>query len=175
MVSEEVFTVSDQRKPPDPGNSRRKVQVDERGRSVWTDPVETAEFELVSTQTLQTLLQSADADRLGEFERIARDSDKGFLARDCATGHFRVIDESMLQAIFEHRDEKAPSRRGPEPTPEPVAPQADDDQELALVSTQALRKILDESEAPGSKPKKSRPGEKFSRDEAGGFDPYNTG
>lgn len=94
----------------------------------------------------------------------------GYLARDAATGHFRVIDDEALQAILEQRSGGGSPPGRPAETTAPQEPEVDTD-EWELVSTQALRKILGE---PEPKKSKTKSGEKFSRDDAGGFNPYNT-
>ncbi len=37
-----------------------KVTTDDRGRTVWVDPIETAKLELVSTQMLTQIIESGD-------------------------------------------------------------------------------------------------------------------
>lgn len=166
--------MSDQRKPPAPPGDHRKVQSDERGRSVWVDTIRTAEFELVSTQTLQALLDEGDAAHRGEIERIASDGDDGYLAKDSSTGRYRIIDDDSLQAILDQQDESMPVTRIGDTVriqrPDIDATEAAEEESLSLVSTQSLRKILDDvqQEKPGAK-KKPR------KDEGGGFDPYNAG
>lgn len=163
--------MSDQRKPPVPPGDRRKVQSDERGRSVWVDPIRTAEFELVSTQSLQVLLDEGDAEHRGEIERLANDGDDGYLAKESSTGHFRVIGDDALQAILDEQHESMPVTRIGDtvriqrPDIDASAPK----EELSLVSTQSLRKILGDIEREKPGPKK-----KPLKDEGGGFDPYNT-
>lgn len=155
---------SDESNPP-----RRKVRSDERGRSVWVDTIETASFELVSTQTLKTLLDQQHAREREEIERVAAGGDEGYLARDSATGHFQIIDDTALQAILDQRSGATPAARAADVTAEPPS-ETEDLNELQLVSTQALRQILGEPE-----PKKPRRQEPSARDKGGGFDPYNAG
>lgn len=146
---------------------RRKVRPDERGRSVWVDTIETASFELVSTRTLKALLDRQHVEEREEIERVAARSDDGYLARNAATGHFQIIDDTALQAILDAQTGKEPAPRAADVT---AGPTAADDNELQLVSTQALRQILGKPE-----PRKPRRGDKPSRDEGGGFDPYDAG
>ncbi|MEX0707424.1 MAG: hypothetical protein WD078_05625 [Woeseia sp.] len=167
------IAVSDPKKPPGAGSDERRVQTDDRGRSVWVGTIETAELEIVSTQMLKTLLDSADAGNRKQVEQLASRDDEGFLARNAATGHFQIIDDTDLQAILNQQKESAPAPR-PDSTDESTLVSDSDENDLSLVSTQALRKILGES--TGEKRKaRATPDEKFSRDDAGGFDPYNTG
>ncbi len=165
--------MSDAKKPPGAGSDQRRVRTDDRGRSVWVGTIETAELEIVSTQMLKTLLDSADAGNRKQVEQLASRDDEGFLARNAATGHFQIIDDTDLQAILSQQKDSAPAPR-PDNSDEPAALPETDENDLSLVSTQALRKILGES--TGEKRKvDATPDKKFSRDDAGGFDPYNTG
>lgn len=165
--------MSDPKKPPGAGSDERRVQTDDRGRSVWVGTIETAELEIVSTQMLKTLLDSADAGNRKQVEQLASRDDEGFLARNAATGHFQIIDDTDLQAILNQQKDSAPAPR-PAGTEESTLLPATDDNELSLVSTQALRKILGESTGEQRKAD-ATPDGRSSRDDAGGFDPYNTG
>ena len=82
-------------------------------RNVWSDPVEPAEFELVSTLMLQKILKSDDEDRKQKIEdAAARDAGAdGVLARDVGTDSYRIVD-------------------------------SDGSEEFSLVSTQMLQKML---------------------------------
>jgi len=165
--------VPEPKKPPGAGSDQPRVQMDDRGRSVWVGTIETAELEIVSTQMLKTLLDSADARNREQVEQLASRDEDGFLARNAATGHFQIIDDTDLQAILDQQKNSVPAPQ-PDTTDESTLLPVTDDNELALVSTQALRKILDESTGE-KRNAETTPGGKFSRDDAGGFDPYNTG
>lgn len=146
---------------------RPKVTTDERGRTVWADTVETVELELVSTVTLQKILQSSDDEARTAIERIVSRPEEGVLARDPATGLFEIISEADLQSFMEENDNlpKKPPPAGY--TLEPERSGTDDtDDELSLVSTQVLRKIL-HKDSPAPAPKK--------KDKGGGFNPYDSG
>lgn len=110
-----------------------RVSHDDRGRSVWVGPVETIELELMSTMALEKIMKSGDDEACSEIRKLARSRKDGVLARETATGHFRIISESDLKAL---------ANVG----------------ELALVSTQILRKVV-KTESK--------------KDPAGGFDPYD--
>lgn len=146
-----------------------KVTTDDRGRTVWADTVETAELELVSTGELQKILASTDDDTRSAIESIIPEQEEGVLARDPATGLFEIISDAELQAILENND-LPKTRRPADVTLEPVNRQEGDDEELSLVSTQVLRKILGK-DTPKTEPRLKG---KLPRDEGGGFDPYNS-
>jgi hypothetical protein len=121
-----------------------KVAPDERGRSVWLGKVDTVELELVSTTALEKILKTDSAGTRSEIRKLAAGRRQGVLARDTATGHFRIVSEA---------DAKKAGSAGAE---------------LQLVSTQILRKALKpgaKAEAP--KPKAGR------KDRFGGFNPYD--
>jgi hypothetical protein len=144
-----------------------KVTTDERGRTVWKETVETAQLELVSTAMLHKILQSSDDDTRTAIERVVSGKEEGVLARDPATGLFEIISEADIQAFLKESDTHPDSGRSPEFTLEPENPNANDaGDELSLVSTQVLRKILDK-DAPSPVRKKE--------DQGGGFDPYDHG
>lgn len=156
------------KRPPFPQN---KVTIDDRGRSVWTDTVETANLELVSTQRLKKILAEEHEQERDAVRQLAETQSDGYLAQNNATGVFSIIETDELQKLLD----SAPAR--PAPTAdailEPlVATTADDEDDLSLVSTQALRQILD---IPDSAPAKATAKAKPAKDPGGGFDPYNTG
>jgi len=144
-----------------------KVTTDERGRTVWAEAVETAQLELVSTAMLKKILTSSDDDIRTAMERVVSRNEEGVLARDPATGLFEIISDADLQAILRDNDELPRTARPPDVTLEPASStEADSGDELSLVSTQALRKIL-HKDSPTPVPKK--------KDKGGGFDPYDSG
>jgi hypothetical protein len=145
-----------------------RIQTDGRGRSVWTDPVDTAdELELVSTQALRVILKSNDQKARKAIEAAARSGNEGVLARNPASGTFEIIEDADLQAILDNARDLPPVTRPADVT---LVPLSDDPGvELSLVSTQALRKVL------GQKEPKAEAKSKKLRDISGGFDPYNSG
>lgn len=144
-----------------------KVTTDDRGRTVWAETVETAELELVSSGMLQQILASSDEDTRSAIERIVSGEEEGVLARDPATGLFEIISDADLQAILKDNDTLPKIARSADVTLEPASSKAASAaDELSLVSTQVLRKIVCKDKPETVQPKK---------DEAGGFDPYNSG
>ena len=142
-----------------------KVTTDARGRSVWANPVDAVELELVSTQMLRTMLDAKDDSERKAIEDIADTGEKGVLARNSDKGTFEIIDDTDLQAILDSDPDLPKISRPSDVTLAPLANDAESaGDELSLVSTQALRKVLgleleQEVEAEA--------------DPGGGFDPYN--
>ena len=144
---------------------RSKVATDDRGRTVWVDPVESAELELVTTTMLTRMLDSDDEQRKQRIREVAEGKD-GLLAHDAENDRFEIIDDAELQAAIEASASDAPATRTADVTYEIVAEREDADaEELSLVSTMALRRIL-QGENAGDAP---------DPDEDAGFDPYNSG
>ncbi len=145
-----------------------RIQTDGRGRSVWTDPVDTSdELELVSTQALRVILQGNDKKAKKAIAAAARSGNEGVLARNPASGTFEIIEDADLQAILDVAHDLPPITRPADVTLVPL--NEDPGVELSLVSTQALRKVLGQDEP------KAEPRAKKLRDISGGFDPYNSG
>lgn len=146
---------------------RGKVRTDDRGRSVWAEPVEDVELELVSTQMLKNMLVSGDDERK-ERLRVAAEARDGVLAQNVQSGSFEIIDDDDLDAALKSvADDSGPGRVA-DVVYEPVAgstPYADE--ELSLVSTQMLRRILGEEEDDGEQDPGAVEAEQ-------GFDPYNS-
>lgn len=147
-----------------------KVTTDSRGRTVWADTIETAELELVSTGQLQKILASTDDDTRTAIESIVTGEHDGVLARDPATGLFEIISDADLQAILENNTDLPKTARPADVTLESASGNTGSTDELSLVSTQVLRKIL-KIDAPAEKPRETR----HKADKGGGFDPYNSG
>ncbi|MGH8166752.1 MAG: hypothetical protein ACREQ1_05900 [Woeseiaceae bacterium] len=157
-----------------------KVTTDNRGRSVWAETIETAELELVSTSELQKILDSTDDDTRSAIERVVTGEEEGVLARDPATGLFEIISDADLQAILDSNDDLSKTVRSTRPadvTLEPVSRNAPSGgEELSLVSTQVLRKILGKDNPQAAKkPTTATKPAKPVKDKSGGFDPYNSG
>lgn len=143
-----------------------RVSTDDRGRSVWADPVESAELELVSTQMLKVMLTSRDQSEMKAIEEAASGSNDGVLARNPGSGGFEIISDEELQQILAANEDLPPVKKPADATLEPLKDYPDNEQ-LSLVSTQALRRVLDGSE------KESAPEEDLCVDEGGGFNPYD--
>lgn len=142
-----------------------KVSTDDRGRSVWADPIESAELELVSTQTLKQILASSDESGRKSIADLATTVSDGVLARDPATGIFKIIDDDELQEILKTEDNLPKMSRPTDVTLEPLR-DYEDVEHLSLVSTMALRKVL--------KPNEKVEAKKKEEDMGGGFNPYET-
>jgi hypothetical protein len=162
----------------DPDKTQRirkvdKVAPDLRGRSVWLGKVEPVELELVSAQMLQKVLKTEGGKTRTEIEKLAAGRKDGVLARDTATGHFRILSEADLKkaATAPPAPADGPRRSGVTtgaPLTDTARKRAD---ELSLVSTQILRKAVKtegKPEAAAEKPKASGKKDKF-----GGFNPYD--
>ena len=134
-----------------------KVTTDDRGRTVWVGKIEETELELVSTAELKQILASSDPASRSAIEQVASGDAEGVLARNTATGLFEIVSDSDVDAAL-GKDARRPATG----RLEPVSGRSDED--LALVSTQVLRKVLKSDAKPGTPPKK---------DAGGGFDPYN--
>ena len=149
---------------------RGKVTTDDRGRSVWAEPVADAELELVSTQMLQQMLESGDEERK-ERLKAASSARDGVLARNTSTEEFEVIDDDDLKAALSVAGDNTGPGRVADVIYEPVVDDAGDDdaEELSLVSTQMLRKMLGADEEPDAAEKAPEEGVGQS------FDPYNSG
>ena len=120
-----------------------KIKTDSRGRSVWADPIESAKLELVSTQTLKQILSSSDDKNRAAIKDAANTATDGVLARDPATGFFEIIDDTDLQVILDANADLPRLSRPTDVTLEPLHDYADDEN-LSLVTTMALRKVLAE-------------------------------
>ena len=144
---------------------RSKVSTDDRGRSVWSEPVEDAELELVSTQMLERLLVTDDEGRREKLKEAAETRD-GILARNTTTNGFEIIDDDDLEAALSSASGDAGPPRVADVIYEPVVT-PEEGEELSLVSTQMLRRMLGEEEEDNT--------EGDDPAEPGGFDPYNSG
>ena len=152
---------------------RRPARVNtDGGRNVWEGTVETVELELVSESQLAAILASDDEDTQGAIRQALAGELEGVLARDPATGLFQVISDDDLQTILDENEDLPIRRRPPELSLEPAGGE-DAGEELSLVSTQMLRKIIRPGDKKSSKPV---PGAKpkAPKDHSGGFDPYNS-
>jgi hypothetical protein len=118
-----------------------RVKTDSRGRSEWADPIESAEIELVSTQTLKQILSSSDDKNRKSIKDAVNTAADGVLARDPATGFFEIIDDTDLQAILDANTDLPKLSRPTDVTLKPLHDYADNEN-LSLVTTMALRKVL---------------------------------
>jgi hypothetical protein len=146
-----------------------KVAPDTRGRSVWLGKVEPVELELVSTTALRTILKTEGGKTRVEIEKLAAGRKNGVLARDAATGHFRILSDTDLKKAA-----TAPPGEGPKRSGIVTAPPLSDTsrrkaEELSLVSTQILRKVV----KPGGETAIEKPKPAGKKDKFGGFNPYD--
>jgi hypothetical protein len=146
-----------------------KVAPDHRGRSVWLGKIEPVELELVSTTALEKILKTEGGKTRSEIQKLAAGRKNGLLARDAATGHFRILsDADLRKASTAPPPADAPKRSGvvtAPPLTETTRRKAD---ELSLVSTQILRKVVKPDDAGNGKPKPAA-----RKDKSGGFNPYD--
>jgi len=145
-----------------------RIRTDGSGRSAWADPVDSAELELVSTQMLKQILTSRDDTERKAVESAASTSADGVLARHPASGRFEVIGDEELQAILDNNQDLPAISRPADATLEPLRDYVEDDH-LSLVSTQALRKVLNEDAVEDGDDNK------VAIDAGGGFNPYDHG
>jgi hypothetical protein len=146
-----------------------KVAPDTRGRSVWLGKVEPVELELVSTTALQTILKTEGGRTRVEIQKLAAGRKNGVLARDAATGHFRILSDADLRKAATTPPGEAPKRGGVNtgaPLTETTRKKAE---ELSLVSTQILRKVV----KPGGEAAVEKPKPAGRKDKFGGFNPYD--
>jgi hypothetical protein len=148
---------------------RKKTTTDDRGRTVWNEPVEDVELELVSTTALQKILQSDNGQTRGEIRKLVSGRKDGVLARDTATGVYQIVSDADLKTALGTGEVQDKPKRGAEVTGAPISEKtlrAVD--ELSLVSTQVLRKVLNPGGTAEYETLTSGKKDKF-----GGFDPYN--
>jgi hypothetical protein len=146
-----------------------KVAPDHRGRSVWLGKVEPVELELVSTTALKKILKAEGGETRSEIQKLAAGRKNGVLARDTATGHFRILSDADLKKAATAAPGEDPKRGGVTvgaPLTETARKKAD---ELSLVSTQILRKVV----KPGGDAEIQKPKPASKKDKFGGFNPYD--
>lgn len=144
-----------------------RVAEDDRGHNVWVGKVESVELELVSTVALQKILKTADGKTQAEIRSLADSRKDGVLARDTATGVFQILSNEDLRTAVEITTAKDQGpKRSTEIRGAPLSEKAlKAAEELSLVSTQILRKVI----RPDDKPKAGK------KDKFGGFNPYDNG
>jgi hypothetical protein len=146
-----------------------KVAPDHRGRSVWLGKIEPVELELVSTTALEKILKTEGGKTRSEIQKLAAGRKNGVLARDAATGHFRILSDADLKKAATAPPADGPRRSGlvtAEPLSETTRQKAE---ELSLASTQFLRKAVKSDEK--AEAEKAKPAKK--KDKFGGFNPYD--
>lgn len=146
-----------------------RVAEDDRGRNVWVGKVESVELELVSTTALQKLLKTADGKTQAEIRSLADSRKDGVLARDTATGVFQILSNEDLKTAVDITTPRDGPVRGAEIRGAPLSEKSlRAAEELSLVSTQILRKVLTpDGKAEYEPPKGGK------KDKSAGFDPYD--
>jgi len=148
-----------------------KVAADDRGRSVWIGKIEPVELELVSTTALKKILKTEGGKTRSEIAKLAAGRKNGVLARDTATGHFRILSEADLKKAADAPPADGP-RRSAESTGAPMTETTIRKAgELSLVSTQILRKVVRPDGKIEFQPAKTKASSK--KDKFGGFNPYD--
>jgi hypothetical protein len=152
-----------------------KVAPDLRGRSVWLGKVEPVELELVSTMALEKILKTEGGETRAEIQKLAAGRKNGVLARDAATGHFRILSDADLKkaATAPPAPADGPKRSGittGAPITDTVRKKAE---ELSLVSTQILRKVVNPDGSPEVEAAKGKAKVATKKDKFGGFNPYD--
>jgi hypothetical protein len=146
-----------------------KVGPDPRGRSVWLGEIEPVELELVSTDALQKILKTEGGETSVEIRKLAAGRKDGVLARETATGRFQILSDADLRKASEAPPGDAPRRSGGV-TAAPISDATREKaEELSLVSTQRLRKLVNPDSPSASEP--AKPGGR--KDKSGGFNPYD--
>lgn len=148
-----------------------KVAPDDRGRSVWLGKIEPVELELVSTTALQKILTTEGGRTRSEIVKLAAGRKNGVLARDTATGHFRILSEADLKNAVDAPPGDSPKRSAEvkaAPMTETTIRRAE---ELSLVSTQILRKVVAPDGTIKVEAAKAKAASK--KDKIGGFNPYD--
>ena len=141
-----------------------KVTTDGSGRSIWTDTIETAQLELLSSQKLQQIIAAGDADMNDELREVAEGKD-GILARDIGSGKFEIISDEALQDVLNEEEAESEAVDVAGLVGEEAVSDGNADG-LELVSTQMLRVVLGpdgEKQIVAEEPDDS------------GFDPYDNG
>lgn len=146
-----------------------KVAPGLQGRSVWLGKIEPVELELVSTTALEKIMKTEGGKTLSEIQKLAAGRKNGVLARDTATGHFRILSDADLKKAATSPPGEAPKRAAEvtgAPLTETTRKKAD---ELSLVSTQVLRKVV----KPDGKTEVVSAKSAGKKDKFGGFNPYD--
>ncbi len=101
-----------------------KVTTDDRGRTVWVDPIETAKLELVSTQMLKQIIDEGDA---GKNQELLDGTDKEYEAQRAAS----LVEESVAETVAEDEELELVSTQMLRTILSPHDHEAPDDDEFA--------------------------------------------
>ncbi len=148
----------------------RREAIASKDGDVAESPQETAEFELVSTQMLEQILIEEHAAQEKIRALADAEDDDGWLARDTESNEFNIVKDDELELALQSINNVKP-QSVPDGGFERVdASNEETANELCLVSTQHLRKVL-----------QAEPGEVLSEElleaepDVGGFNPYDNG
>ena len=130
-----------------------------------TQPVEPVELELVSTMMLEQLIDSADDDHKQRMRKLA-ETGEGVLARDTSNNEFNIVRDDELEAALQAANREAAGEKAPAEFTLERVDESDSVEELSLVTTQVLRKMIGgEPEAGADDPD--------SPEDPGGYNPYD--
>ena len=131
---------------------------------------EMSEFELVSTQMLEKILVAKDDAPKNRIRDLA-DYEDGWLARDTASKDFEIVKDDELERALKSAGKSGKPQKDAEVSYEAIGgPAEGENEDLCLVSTQHLRKVLKVEPEEKPKPKPEAP-----KVESRGFNPYNNG
>jgi len=149
----------------------RKDGTDSQGQAAGANPAEETEFELVSTMMLKHILESDDDQKKDQIRGLANEED-GVLACSTGTDEFKILPDDEIEAAL---------KASPNPqladlaggSALDVTETSDEEEDIALVSTQLLRTMLHDDDKTDVEPNKADggPKEEF---KIGGFNPYDT-
>jgi hypothetical protein len=163
----------------------REDGTDSQGRPVGTNPAEETEFELVSTMMLKQILESDDDQKKDQIRGLANEED-GVLACSTDSAEFKILLDDELESALKSspNPELAEAVGG---SAVDVTEKSDEEEDIALVSTQLLRTMLHDDDKTDVEPNKTdvepnkadvepnkadgEPKEEF---KIGGFNPYDT-
>jgi hypothetical protein len=140
-----------------------KFTTDDSGRNNLVDTAEAGTMQLMSTQMLQTIIDSDDV-KANDNLRMIAEGESGLVARDVDKDRFEIISDEELQNII-NGSESGVNTSG-SLVDEVSVETVDSEGELDLVSTQMLRIALNLND--DEEPLTETPFDK-------GFDPYNKG
>ncbi len=149
-----------------------RIQTDGSGRSDCAESFESVGLELVSPGDVKKILGSKDEAAIKAIEDAAESGDEGVLARNIATGLVEIVDNSDLQAIIDNDTRLPKQEKGADLTYEPAFDNENSIDELSLVSTLALKKILKQEDQNVPVTDENVPDTEEIN--LSGFDPYNS-
>lgn len=123
-----------------------RIQTDGGDRSGGAESFESVDFELCSAGDVKKILGSKDEAAIKAIEDAAESDHEGVLARNVATGLVEILDNSDLQLITENDTRSPKQEKGADPGDEPAFHNENSIDELSLVSTLALKRIIKEED-----------------------------